>query len=239
MNVLRRSLPRPAPHPEMSPHGRDPRLTTLAQQPRAQVTSGYDLRHTGNILTATAGASMRELMVRMGHASTRAALVYLHDTDDRQCAIATVISDLARPGLGSRTRHQGGLRGMQQAREGHNRLTMDLRRGVSQVELRGLEPLTPCLQNRPKLSDTVAHLGSPATRASAEMVPCPILLWSSLVVSIHGVSVAVAGHRQSAPPPGGSVGVTSASPMCIAQRPCRTTPTRRHRPSLHAGFSVL
>ena len=49
--------------------------------------------------TATAGASLRELMARMGHASTRAALVYLHDTDDRQRAIATVISDLARPGL--------------------------------------------------------------------------------------------------------------------------------------------
>jgi hypothetical protein len=39
-------------------------------------------------------------MARMGHASTRAALVYLHDTDARQCAIATVISDLARPELG-------------------------------------------------------------------------------------------------------------------------------------------
>jgi len=60
----------------------------------------HDLRQTGNILTATAGASLRELMARMGHASTQAALVYLHDTDDRQRAIATVISDLARPGLG-------------------------------------------------------------------------------------------------------------------------------------------
>src|SRR5215831_21357491 len=29
----------------------------------------------------------------------------------------------------------------------------------SDVELGGLEPPTPCLQNRPKLSDTVAHLG--------------------------------------------------------------------------------
>jgi hypothetical protein len=38
-------------------------------------------------------------MARMGHASTRAALVYLHDTDDRQRAIANVISELARPGL--------------------------------------------------------------------------------------------------------------------------------------------
>jgi len=39
-------------------------------------------------------------MARMGHASTRAALVYLRDTDDRQRAIATVISDLARHELG-------------------------------------------------------------------------------------------------------------------------------------------
>jgi integrase len=60
----------------------------------------HDLRHTGNILTATAGASLRELMARMGHASTRAALVYQHDTDDRQRTIATLVSDLARPGLG-------------------------------------------------------------------------------------------------------------------------------------------
>jgi hypothetical protein len=51
-------------------------------------------------LTATSGASLRELMAHMGHASTRAALVYLHDTDDRQRAIATVISDLAQPRLG-------------------------------------------------------------------------------------------------------------------------------------------
>jgi integrase len=59
----------------------------------------HDLRHTGNILTATAGASLRELMARMGHASTRAALVYLHDTDDRQRIIATAVSDLAREKL--------------------------------------------------------------------------------------------------------------------------------------------
>jgi integrase len=55
----------------------------------------HDLRHTGNVLTATAGANLRELMARMGHASTRAALIYLHDTADRQRAIATAVSDLA------------------------------------------------------------------------------------------------------------------------------------------------
>ena len=63
----------------------------------------HDLRHTGNILTATAGASLRELMARMGHASTRAALVYLHDTDDRQRAIAAAVSDLARQKLEQRS----------------------------------------------------------------------------------------------------------------------------------------
>jgi len=60
----------------------------------------HDLRHTGNALTASAGASLRELMARMGHASTRGALVYLHDTDDRQRAIAAAVSDLAQLKLG-------------------------------------------------------------------------------------------------------------------------------------------
>jgi integrase len=60
----------------------------------------HDLRHTGNLLTATAGASLRELMARMGHASTRAALVYLHDSEDRQRAIAAAVSDLAARELG-------------------------------------------------------------------------------------------------------------------------------------------
>jgi integrase len=35
----------------------------------------HDLRHTGNTLAANAGASLRELMERMGHDSERAALI--------------------------------------------------------------------------------------------------------------------------------------------------------------------
>lgn len=35
----------------------------------------HDLRHTGNQFTADAGANTRELMVRMGHDSQRAALI--------------------------------------------------------------------------------------------------------------------------------------------------------------------
>jgi integrase len=42
----------------------------------------HDLRHAGNTLTADAGASLRELMDRMGHSSTRAALIYQHSSDE-------------------------------------------------------------------------------------------------------------------------------------------------------------
>ena len=37
----------------------------------------------------------RELMARMGHSSTRAALIYLHSTDERQAAIADALGELA------------------------------------------------------------------------------------------------------------------------------------------------
>jgi integrase len=59
----------------------------------------HDLRHTGNHLTASAGASLRELMARMGHSSTRAALIYQHSTDERQREIADALGQLARDEL--------------------------------------------------------------------------------------------------------------------------------------------
>ena len=43
----------------------------------------HDLRHTGNTLAASTGASTKELMSRMGHASPRAALMYQHATSER------------------------------------------------------------------------------------------------------------------------------------------------------------
>jgi integrase len=55
----------------------------------------HDLRHTGNTLAAMTGASTRELMVRMGHSSMQAALIYQHATADRDAAIARALSDLA------------------------------------------------------------------------------------------------------------------------------------------------
>jgi integrase len=54
----------------------------------------HDLRHSGNTLAASAGATLRELMDRMGHDSERAAMIYLHGSDERQHQIADALSKL-------------------------------------------------------------------------------------------------------------------------------------------------
>ena len=59
----------------------------------------HDLRHAGNLLIAHAGANLRELMERMGHSSSRAALIYLQSTDARQRALALAVADRARTEL--------------------------------------------------------------------------------------------------------------------------------------------
>ncbi|GGS80021.1 hypothetical protein GCM10010176_024280 [Nonomuraea spiralis] len=59
----------------------------------------HDLRHTGNTLAASVGASIRELRARMGHSSTRAALIYQHSTDERQREVARKLDELARGAL--------------------------------------------------------------------------------------------------------------------------------------------
>ena len=58
----------------------------------------HDLRHTGNHLAAITGASTRELMGRMGHASWEPAVPYRHHTAPRDAAIAEVLDRmLAEP----------------------------------------------------------------------------------------------------------------------------------------------
>jgi excisionase family DNA binding protein len=52
----------------------------------------HDLRHTGNSLAAATGASLRDLMDRMGHDSARAALIYQHKTTAAGRAIADALS---------------------------------------------------------------------------------------------------------------------------------------------------
>ncbi|KAF4405983.1 tyrosine-type recombinase/integrase [Streptomyces lycii] len=54
----------------------------------------HDLRHTGNTLAASTGASTRELMSRMGHSTARAALIYQHASAERDRLIADSVSGL-------------------------------------------------------------------------------------------------------------------------------------------------
>ncbi|MFD5512710.1 tyrosine-type recombinase/integrase [Streptomyces sp. NPDC127051] len=56
----------------------------------------HDLRHTGNTLAASTGASTRELMARMGHSTARAALIYQHASADRDRLIADALSKLVQ-----------------------------------------------------------------------------------------------------------------------------------------------
>jgi integrase len=62
----------------------------------------HDLRHTGSTLAAAAGATLKDLMRRLGHASTAAATRYLHAVEGRDAEIAAALTDLAQQGSAAR-----------------------------------------------------------------------------------------------------------------------------------------
>lgn len=53
----------------------------------------HDLRHTGATLAAATGATLAELMRRLGHSTPAAAMRYQHAADDRDAAIAAALSE--------------------------------------------------------------------------------------------------------------------------------------------------
>ena len=55
----------------------------------------HDLRHTGATLAAATGATLADLMARLGHSSPRAALIYQHATEEGDARIAEELSRLA------------------------------------------------------------------------------------------------------------------------------------------------
>jgi integrase len=55
----------------------------------------HDLRHLGATLAAATGATLAELMARLGHSTVDAALTYQHAAADRDAAIARALSKLA------------------------------------------------------------------------------------------------------------------------------------------------
>ena len=58
----------------------------------------HDLRHTGAVLAAQTGATLAELMGRLGHSTPGAAMRYQHAAADRDAVIARRLSQLAESG---------------------------------------------------------------------------------------------------------------------------------------------
>ncbi len=57
----------------------------------------HDLRHTGAVLAAQTGATLAELMGRLGHTTPGAAMRYQHAAADRDAEIARRLSALVAP----------------------------------------------------------------------------------------------------------------------------------------------
>ena len=55
----------------------------------------HDLRHTGATLYAQAGATLKELMARLGHTTPTMAMRYQHVAEGRDRVIADRMSELA------------------------------------------------------------------------------------------------------------------------------------------------
>jgi len=55
----------------------------------------HDLRHTGAVLAASTGATLAELMSRLGHSTPTAALRYQHAAEGRDAQIAKLLSAMA------------------------------------------------------------------------------------------------------------------------------------------------
>jgi integrase len=73
----------------------------------------HDLRHTADTLAARTCATTKELMTRLGHASANTALIYQHDSAERDKSIAdglTVMNRDAQSGSPSAAK-TGGPRG--------------------------------------------------------------------------------------------------------------------------------
>ena len=78
----------------------------------------HDLRHTAATLAVAAGASTRELMVRMGHSSSAAALRYQHVMAGRDAAIAAALDELVQAASARSEDPVGGRSGTGVARTG-------------------------------------------------------------------------------------------------------------------------
>ena len=56
----------------------------------------HDLRHMGATLAAQSGGTTKELMARLGHSTSKAALIYQHAVEERDQAIAMALDEIGR-----------------------------------------------------------------------------------------------------------------------------------------------
>lgn len=102
IHLAAHAKPRDSAYVFTSPHGEllrssNFRRTVWLKATKAANLSGlrfHDLRHAAATLAADTGASTANLMQRMGHATTAAAMRYQHARDDRQRAIADALDTM-------------------------------------------------------------------------------------------------------------------------------------------------
>jgi len=66
----------------------------------------HDLRHVAQVFAAEAGATLPELMARLGHASPAAALIYLHARAERDNALTDALGAAMSGALASEVREE-------------------------------------------------------------------------------------------------------------------------------------
>ena len=64
--------------------------------PGARTCTSHDLRHTGATLAAATGATLADLMARIGHSTPAMALRYQHAVEGRDQQIAAALSGFAQ-----------------------------------------------------------------------------------------------------------------------------------------------
>jgi hypothetical protein len=98
--------------------------TSRSQPPERPGSKGlrfHDLRHTAATLAVAAGASTSELMMRMGHSSSAAALRYQHVMAGRDAAIAAALDELVQAASTRSEDPAAGRSGTRAARTGQHR----------------------------------------------------------------------------------------------------------------------
>jgi Phage integrase family len=106
----------------------------------------HDLRHTGNTLAAQSGASLRDLMTRMGHDSPAAALINQHSSWVADEAIAAALNTRLAERKSRPVPNVGGTRGGPDRAEVDRPLSPDIRekrlliRGNPLERMTGIEP---------------------------------------------------------------------------------------------------